>query len=255
MRPDARNLSMRLAQDDADRNAVHRLRYDVFVTELGGKGSLVDHAARLERDQFAPFCEHLALFDDTLPRGEDAVAAYRLLTGDGARSGIGFYSAGEYDLSLLERSGRRLLEFGRSCVRQGYRDGTALFRLWQGLAGFIDASRSEILFGVASFHGTDPDLLAQPLSMLHHRYLAPEDLRVRATGPAAHRMDLVPPDRIDRAAATAMLPPLLKSYLRIGGVVGEGAWIDREFNTVDVCLIVDTARVSSRVRSPYGSRA
>ena len=253
MEAPATRLILRLVDDEAGRRAVYRLRYDVFVDELGGGGPLVDHDARLERDRFDPFCDHLALFDPALPPGEDAVAVYRLMRDDAAREGIGFYSAGEYDLTPLERSGRRLLEFGRSCVRPDYRGGEALFRLWKGLADYVDSHASEILFGVASFHGTDPAALAHPLSFLHARHLAPPDLRVRATGPAAQRMDLLAPEAIDRRRAVEAMPPLLKSYLRLGGMVGDGAWIDRQFNTVDVCLIVDAARLSNRAQQLYRS--
>ena len=248
-----RHLSLRLARDERDLRAVHRLRYDVFVEELGGGGTSVDHDARLERDAFDAFCDHLTVFDAGLRPGEDAVATYRLMRGEAARAGQGFYCAGEYDLGPLERSGRRLLECGRSCVRQGYRDGRALFQLWQGIADYIRAHRSEVLFGVASFHGTDPEALAQPLGFLHRRHLAPADLRVTAIGPNARRMDLLPAEGIDRMRAVAMLPPLLKSYLRLGGFVGEGAWIDHEFNTVDVCLIVDAARLSARASDLYSA--
>ena len=246
-----RHLSLRLAAGERDLHAVQRLRYDVFVDELGGEGALVDHRMRLERDRFDPHCDHLTVFDASLRAGEDAVATYRLMRGEAARAGEGFYCAGEYDLSPLQRSGRKMLECGRSCVRRGYRDGQALFLLWQGIADYIDAHDSEILFGVASFHGTDPEALAEPLSLLHHRHLAPPDLRVSAIGPNARPMQMLPADAIDRARAVAMLPPLLKSYLRLGGFVGDGAWIDRDFNTVDVCLVVDAARLSERAQKLY----
>jgi L-ornithine Nalpha-acyltransferase len=55
MDPRDPHLSLRLATSDADRRAAERLRYEVFVAELGGDGPLVDHDARLERDRFDPF--------------------------------------------------------------------------------------------------------------------------------------------------------------------------------------------------------
>ena len=247
-------LDLRLARDAEDLHAVHRLRYDVFVAELGGGGPSADHAARLEKDRFDEHADHLALFDRELQRGEDAVATYRLMSQEAARAGAGFYSAGEYDLSPLERGRRRLMEFGRSCVRADRRDGRTLFLLWQGLADRVEAAGADILFGVASFHGADPGRHAAALSLLHHRHLAPPELRVHAIGSGAHRMDLVAPERVDRAAAAAALPPLLKSYLRHGGFVGEGAWIDGDFNTVDVCLVIDMARIPARTRNLYGAR-
>jgi putative hemolysin len=67
-------------------------------------------------------------------------------------------------------------------------------------------------------------------------------------------MDLLPPDRIDRPAAMKATPALIKAYLRLGGFVGDGAWIDRAFRTTDVCLVMDTARMNERQRAIYDRR-
>jgi putative hemolysin len=47
------------------------------------------------------------------------------------------------------------------------------------------------------------------------------------------------------------LPPLIKGYLRVGGFVGDGAVIDREFNTIDVCIQVVTDAVTSKYLKHY----
>ena len=243
----AQGLTVRLARDAAEIEAAQRLRYTVFIEELGGDGPLVDHARRLERDRFDPWFDHLIATDPL--RGDAVVGVYRLLREDGAAAAGQFYSEDEYDLAPLRQSGRRLLELGRSCLHPDYRGGAALLQLWQGLAGYVQAHRIEILFGVASFHGTDPALLAEPLSLLHHRHLAPPELRVRSR--QAQVMDLLPEARIDRRAAMLAVPPLIKSYLRLGGYVGAGAFIDQPFNTTDVCLVIDTARIPQKQRGFY----
>ncbi len=252
-RLDGTDFEVRLAASERDILAAQRLRYAVFVEELGGDGPLVDHDRRLEADRFDPFYDHMLLIDrrrdsDAL---DDVVGVYRLLRGDRAAMAGGFYSSGEYDLTPLTQSGRPLLELGRSCVHRAYRGGPALYHLWHGLAAFTLEHGIEVLFGVASFHGTDLEALAQPLSLLHHRHLAPPDLRVRAVEGAYRSLDLMPEDRIDRPAALRATPALIKAYLRLGGFVGDGAFVDREFNTIDVCLLLDTARMTERQRGLY----
>jgi putative hemolysin len=250
---DDAHLILRLASDARDLAAAQRLRYRVFVEELGGDGPLVDHAARLEKDAFDPVFDHLLLIDTRRDAAalEDVVGVYRLLPGDRLGPGERFYSETEYDLTALRQSGRRLLELGRSCVDVEHRGGIAMFRLWNGLADYVLERGIEVLFGVASFHGTDAEALAMPLSYLHHTHLAPPELRVRAQPDHFQRMDLVPADRVDRRAAMVATPALIKAYLRLGGFVGEGAWIDHAFNTTDVCLVMDTARMSAKHRDFY----
>lgn len=242
----AADFQVKLARTETDVQAAQRLRYEVFVTELGGAGALVDHDAQLERDRFDPFFDHLLLTDK---RNGKLAGVYRVMRSDMAARAGGFYSAEEYDLTPLLNSGRRLLELGRSCLDPAYRGGAAMHHLWGALAQYVAEHQIEVLFGVASFRGIDPSALAQPLSLLHHRHLAAPELRVRAK--VFQPMDLVADTDLDRRAAMAAMPSLIKAYLRLGGRVGEGAFVDRAFNTTDVCLILDTKRMSPRGERIY----
>lgn len=244
---------LRLATTDRDVFAAQRLRYEVFVAELGGDGPLVDHAARLERDAFDPYFDHLVLVDRSRDTGgaDHVVGAYRVLPGDRRAAAGRFYSEAEYDLTPLLDSGRKLLELGRSCVHPDHRGGTAMLHLWNGLAEYVLERDIEILFGVASFHGIDTASLAEPLSYLYHTHLAPAEMRVRARPEHRQEMDLIATADLDRKRAMAATPALIKAYLRLGGFVGDGAWIDREFNTTDVCLVMNTTQMSARHRDFY----
>jgi putative hemolysin len=224
------------------------LRYRVFVEELGGDGPGVDHRARIESDAYDPHCRHLVLIDHARPEA-GVVGVYRLIDADAAAAAGRFYSETEYDLAPLKRSGRRLLELGRSCLDPAYRGGAGMMYLWVALAQVVTRERIEILFGTASFHGTDVAALAPQLALLHHRHLAPADIRPRALD--RQPMDLLPEAGIDRTAAMLATPALIKAYLRLGGFVGDGAYIDHAFNTTDVCLVLDTARMNQRQRAIY----
>lgn len=245
------HFELRLASSPEDIRAAQRLRYEVFVAELGADGALVDHEARLEADRFDPFFDHLMLLDHRRAVGEQVVGVYRVMQEHGAKAAGQFYSEDEYDLAPLKSSGRRLLELGRSCVHADYRGGTALMHLWNGLADYIVTHEIEILFGVASLHGTDVAELAAPLSLLHHRHLAPEGLRPKARAAGYQDMNLIAEDALERTAATRALPALIKAYLRLGGAVGQGAFVDHAFNCTDICLILDTALMSEKHRALY----
>lgn len=245
------SFTTRLATEPKDLRAAERLRYEVFVEELGGDGPFVDHAGRYERDEFDDFAEHLIVEDES---SGAVVGVYRLMDGAAAARAGRFYSEGEYDLSALKASGKTLLELGRSCLHADYRGGTAMLSLWGALGEIVEARGVDVLIGVASFHGTDVEALSQPLSLLYHRHLAPAELSATAIAPGAQRMDLVSEDKLDRAAAMRQVPALIKAYLRLGGTVGDGAFVDHAFNTTDVCLILETAKMSAKSRAIYGGR-
>lgn len=256
MTPDTSYFDIRIATNPADLKAAQRLRYRVFVEEMGGDGAMVDHDARLERDEFDEVVDHLCLVDTRRdPANLDhVVGVYRLLPGMRAQEFGRFYCDDEYDLTPLRQSGRNLLELGRSCVDPDYRGGSGMFLMWNALADYVLDLGIEVLFGVASFHGTDIQTLAPSLSWLHHHHLAPENLRPVARPAGFQRMDLIPDDRLDRREAMIGMPALIKAYLRLGGQVGQGAFLDRAFNTTDVFLLMDTAAMSQKHRRFYESR-
>jgi putative hemolysin len=248
---DDSHFELRLAKDAEEIREAQRLRYAVFVEELGGDGPLVDHARRIEADRFDPHFDHLILRDRRRAEGDRVVGVYRLMRSEQAEKAGQFYSEDEYDLTPLHSSGRRLLELGRSCLHSDYRGGTAMVHLWNGLADYIAEHEIEVMFGVASFHGTDPGPIAAALSLLHHRHLAPDDVRPLAKAGGYQRMDLIEEGALDRPAAIREIPALIKAYLRLGGFVGQGAFVDRAFNCIDVCLVMDIARMSAKHRSIY----
>lgn len=247
------HFTLRLARDLRDLTAAQRLRYRVFVEELGADGPMVDHDARLEQDGFDALFDHLLLIDTRRDAAalDDVVGVCRLLPGAALMPGERYYSEGEFDLSGLRATGREMLELGRSCVHPAYRGGSAMLHMWNFLANYVLSRGIEVMFGAASFPGTDTALLAQPLAYLHHNHRAPESLRVRAIGPSAQCMDQVAAGSVDRRAAMLRTPALIKAYLRLGGFVGDGAFVDRAFNTTDVCLVMDTAQMSQRHRRFY----
>lgn len=249
----ARSLTVRLARDADDLIAAQRLRFDVFVTELGARAPGADHARGLESDEFDAHVDHLVLVDEAQDPGlqRHVVGVYRLLTSERAQDLGRFYSDGEFDLEPLRRSGRRLVELGRSCVHPDYRRGAAMVLMWNALASYVLEHGIEVMFGAASFPGAEAGRHAAALAWLRAHHLAPEAMRVRAWGSGA--VFAAEDDRgaDDAAMIPAAIPPLIRAYLRLGGFVGEGAYVDTDFNTTDVCLIMDTAAMSETAVDYY----
>jgi putative hemolysin len=246
------NLGVRIATDAAEMDAAQALRYRIFYTEMGATPDPATVAAERDRDIFDDVADHLLVVDHDLGEGPDSVVGtYRLIRREAADRVGGFYSASEYDIAPLLAQSGRVLELGRSCVDERYRSRPSLQLLWSGIAAYVSKHRIELMFGCASLHGTDLDVLALQLSYLHADHLAPEALRPRALPERFNRMDRLPPEQIDRRAALSELPPLVKGYLRLGGWVGDGAVIDQQFNTTDVCVVVKTDLVTEKYSRHY----
>lgn len=241
--PQVAGLEVRLAVNAREVDAAQALRYRVFHEELGAR--LTGPVPGRDTDVFDAVCDHLIILDHEACPGGAVVGTYRLLRRSVADRHCGFYSAAEFDVSPLVSRPGEVLELGRSCIDPGYRTRAAMQLLWRGISAYILTHGVSLMFGCASLPGTDIEALAPALSYLHHHHLAPPALRARALSDRYVAMDRLPSgnlgavaDQMDGRAAVAGLPPLLKGYLRLGGYVGDGAVIDHDFNTTDVCLIV-----------------
>ena len=248
----AGKLGVRLAASPAEVDAAQALRYRVFFEEMGAQPSAAAAAAQRDRDDFDPVADHLLVLDHARGDGvAGVVGTYRLIRSEAAARIGGFYSAHEYDLSLIEAFPGQVLELGRSCVDAAYRGRAVMQLLWRGIATYVAMQEIDLLFGCASLPGTDPDAMAEVLTYLYQHHLAPPALRLRALPDRYVDMQRHDPAQLDMRRANLLLPPLIKGYLRLGGFVGDGAVIDREFNTTDVAIIVKTDLITDKYVKHY----
>lgn len=245
-------LSIRLARNSDDIEAAQRLRYKVFYEEWGATPTAEMLSTRKDADPFDDVMDHLIVVDEQLGNGADSViGTYRLLRSDVAKSFGKFYTSHEFDIAKLLNHGGNLMELGRSCVLAPYRTMAVLQLLWQGIASYVLDHKIDLMFGCACLRGTDVEAVKEQLSYLYHYHLAEENLRVTALPDVRVKMDLVEKDSINAKDTFMKLEPLIKGYLRAGCVIGDGAYIDRQFNSIDVCIILPTDRIAAKYRRHF----
>jgi putative hemolysin len=253
-------LEVRLARTAADVRRAQRLRFEVFYREMSAVPDAATRLARRDIDPYDAVCDHLLVLDHAAPAPAgkpSVVGTYRLLRQEVAERRGGFYSAAEFDVAALLARHRdaRFLELGRSCVLPAYRNKRTVELLWHGIWSYVLAHRLDVMIGCASLEGTDPDALALPLAFLHHFAPAPDPWRVEALPQRRVEMNRMPAAAIDRKAALHALPPLIKGYLRLGGRIGDGAVIDRQFGTTDVFIVLPVGAISTRYIGHFGDAA
>lgn len=245
-------IEVRLARTSDEVDAAQRLRYAVFYEEWGAHPDRAMRESKRDFDAYDARMDHLIVIDHDRKAGHGQVVGnYRLLRRDSPGACGPFYSSAEFDIGSLLRSDNVLLELGRSCVLREYRSLSILQLLWRAIAGYVADHRIGVMFGCASFRGTDPDVLREQLAYLHHFHMAPLPMRPLAHGPNRTSMDLMDKAAIDPVRARAGLEPIIKGYLRLGASVGEGACVDHQFNAVDVCIVMPTAQLTRKYRRHY----
>jgi L-ornithine Nalpha-acyltransferase len=255
----AGQLDVRLATSEEEIAAAQSLRYDIFYDEMGAKPETRMLSTKRDDDDYDSICDHLLVIDHGINGQPKVVGTYRLLREIVAKQHRGFYSSGEYDLSpLLSKSfqnrigeGRQLLELGRSCVHAEYRNLATINLLWRGIATYLASHNIGFMFGCASLHGTNPDDHANTLSYLYDHHLADADIRVCSLPQHFVPMNRLTPGSYDAKIAMRALPPLIKGYLRVGCVIGDGAFVDHQFNTTDVFILLPVESITARYNERY----
>lgn len=249
----AGSLEVCIANSEQDIAAAERLRYKVFFEEMGAPITPEVLASKRDIDVFDGVCDHLLVIDH-LPNDEyKVVGTYRLIRREAMKKIGRFYSDGEYNMDVIKKHDGEILEVGRSCVDAAYRSRAVMQLLWRGIGAYVTKFNIDILFGCASFHGTDPDEHAMALAYLYHYHLAPENLRPVALPGRYVEMNTMPKEAVDVKRAFTSLPTLIKGYLRLNGYIGLGAVVDKEYNTTDVSIVVKTDLINKKYAHRYGA--
>ncbi|QYK43279.1 MAG: GNAT family N-acetyltransferase [Paracoccaceae bacterium] len=185
-----------------------------------------------DADAFDAICTHM-LVEET--RSGTLVACFRLLPLSAGCEISRSYSAQFYDLRALSAYEGRMVEMGRFCIHPDWKDADILRVAWGAMTAWVDREGVEMLFGCSSFHGTEAEAYLDAFAMLKDAHLAPRRWLPRVKAPNvfrfAQKLRLRKPD-----AKRAMLgmPPLLRTYLMMGGWVSDHAVVDRDLNTLHV---------------------
>lgn len=244
------NLKVKLAETREEVLTVQALRYEIFVGEVGARPTPEMEAVGRDFDQFDPYCDHMLVIATNEGR-EEIVGTYRLLRRSRMAELGKFYSEDEFDITALKHMPGEIVELGRSCVREDYRSKAAMQLLWRGVGEYVTHFHITYMFGCASFIGADPKLHEEGLAYLHHYHHAPEDYAPKAVEGRYVEMNVMPKEKVNQKRAFYNLPVLIKGYMRLGGVVGNGAVIDHAYNTVDVSIVIKIAAVDDKYVSKY----
>jgi L-ornithine Nalpha-acyltransferase len=253
------SLEARLARNLREVEAAQAIRYRVFVGEMNAQ--VPPESARLRRDidSWDAYCDHLLVLDTAIEGDteDQIIGTYRLLRQDVAMANGGFYSSSEFQVADLvaRHPDKRFMELGRSCVLSDYRNKRTAELLWQGCWAYALKYKMDVMFGCGSLPGIIPEEHALALSFLHHNALTKGRWSVSALPELYKSMDLMPLEAINARKALTTLPPLLKGYLRLGAMIGDGAVVDHAFRTTDVLVVLPISTISERYRNHYGNDA
>lgn len=240
------NFQIKIAQTEEEKKQAYRLRYEIFLKELGDNAQALPPQG-IETDIYDAASDHLVVIDNSKNL---TVGTYRLLSGSKADPKVGFYAENIFEISNIKNLGKGILELGRSCVHKDYREGLIIDLLWRGIAEYIQENNIRYLFGSVRLFTTDPQEVSEIFSLIKEKYYAPETMMVQPLKESRFEglSDLKAPDC---KKIFLKLPALVKGYLRLGlKVCGTPAW-DRHLKSVVLFIALDVNEITPSYRKHF----
>jgi putative hemolysin len=239
-------LTVKLAENEEERQQVFRLRYRVFVEEKNNH--LLANPQKEECDSYDPYCDHLVVVNHA---AGEVIGTYRLLPGDRVRHHCGFYSETLFDLSDFRALSSMTLELGRSCVAPEYRDGKTIQYLWAGIADYLQQHRYRYLIGCASLPHLGLEELNRIYSLMHRNGMLTNQFGIRPIpSRKVEGLRLVNIEGQEKDIQRK-LPPLLKGYCRLGAKLAVEPAYDPVFSNYVWLVVLETSQVIRRYRRRF----
>ncbi|MDO6520844.1 GNAT family N-acyltransferase [Shimia thalassica] len=211
----------RLAKCEKDILAAQKLRQVAFHGD----------ETTIDQDVFDPLCTHILVEEQSTGA---LVCCFRFLPLAGGQDIDRCYSAQFYELSALRDFEGPMVEMGRFCIHPAYTDPDILRVAWGAMTTYVDENNVEMLFGCSSFNGTEAEQYFDAFAMLRDRHLAPKRWLPKVKAPNVFRFAARLRIKPDLKLAQRRMPPLLRTYLLMGGWVSDHAVVDRKMNTLHV---------------------
>ncbi|SFJ16808.1 GNAT family N-acetyltransferase [Thermoflavimicrobium dichotomicum] len=241
------SLLVKIAETKHELEQTFRLRYQVFVEEANNRH--LQNEKGIEQDVYDDDCDHLIVLDQET---NQVIGTYRLLPGERAVIGKGFYSETEFDLSHFSVNKTLCLEVGRSCVAPEHRNGRVIQLLWAGIADYIKRSGHQYLIGCVSMEGKCKENINEIYSILKDENMITDDFQVRPQN--THRMEQLHYLQIDHKLKKQWqkkLPPLIKGYQWLGAKLAGQPAFDPVFQTIDFFVVLETAKITKRYQRRF----
>jgi putative hemolysin len=240
----AGSYELRFVRDNAELDAIFRLRFDVFNIELE-EGLESSYETERDADEFDPVCHHLYVIDTNTGC---VVGTYRMQTVRSARQHIGLYSETEFDFSgVPEEVLQSSVEVGRACIHIEHRSLKVLYLLWRGLGLYVSHNDLRYLFGCCSLTSQDH---AEGLAVLKQLQKQGNMLDEWSVVPLPGHVCCRDEDVVTETTR-AKIPRLMRAYLTLGAKICGPPAIDRVFKTIDYIALFDVKKLSRLAAAFY----
>lgn len=230
------NFTVKLAATADEYHRLFKLRYLDLIKSYNEKANFDTEE---DKDDYDEYCDHIIVVDNN---NSEVVGTYRLIKSDHLVKLKTFLTESEFDISPLKKY--KLLEVGRAVVKEEYRTSNIISLLWKAIINYAIEEQIDYMIGTASFHGIDPTPYLDTFAYLYNMHLMKIEERCNVNSRSSYPLNIKSDYDLNKAKAN--MPPLIKGYLSLGAVIGDGVYVDKEFNSLDVLIVLNIKKINER---------
>lgn len=236
--------TVRIAQNRKEIEEALKLRFNVFNIELG-EGLESSYEKEMDEDIYDVQCHHLIVIENNSSK---VIGTYRMQDNAMAKSGNGFYTQSEFDLTKFPADLlNNVVELGRACIHLDHRSGRVLYLLWRGLAKYLEIAKKRYLFGCCSITSQNPIE-----GHIVNNFLKDHDhIHPIYSIPVLKEYECGPSNTINIDSANVKLPQLFRLYIDVGVKVCGGPALDKTFKTIDYLILLDKESISEQSKALF----
>jgi putative hemolysin len=221
-----------------------KLRHEVFFQELQGKIN-----TGIDLDKFDAYFDHLVIIEKNT---NNVIGTYRLNLSEFSNYS---YTAQEFDLDEIFKIQGPHLELGRACIHKEFRNGIIISLLWRGIVAYMNQSGARVLFGCSSIKVNNPkDTALIYKYLLEQRHISESNFTSPTSSYQMPFFDIWISyylcnklTELQCKEAESLIPPLVKSYLKLGAKIASIPAYDKEFDCIDVLTVLKKEDITNSV--------
>lgn len=232
---------VKFAETEEEKQQLYRVRYDEMIR-------FFHEANNVKADEeidYTPYDDKAKAIIVIDPRNNMIVGSYRIMLSSDLGENEKFLCEEEFNLDTLKESKELIAELSRAFVKTEYRNSNVLLLIWKYMFNYVLAVGARYIIGDVSFTSTNPIDSKDALSFVYYNYGVDDSFKITSSQQNCS-IKLLEKEEIDRIKCKEQMPTLVKAYMMFGAKFSKEYYIDKDFCSLDIFVLVDSLNYNKK---------
>ncbi|MCI5938483.1 MAG: GNAT family N-acyltransferase [Bacilli bacterium] len=238
---DENKFIVKFAQTKEEKEQLYKVRYDEMIRYFHELNN-VESSEEMDYTPYDDKAKSIIVIDQ---KTNMIVGGYRIMLSSDLSENEKFLCEEEFDITTLKESNQLIVELSRAFVKKEYRNSNVLLLIWKYMFHYVLSIGARYIVGDVSFTSRNPEDNKYALSDIYYHYGIDDSLNIKSTQPNCS-IKLLEKEELDRNKAKEQQPALVKAYILFGAKFSKEYFIDNDFCSLDIFVLVDSLNYNKK---------